>query len=196
MPAALRRPRFFMISPYPSLSNGGQPVGNCPSGWFFCRIKYVRNVSVLHTRRASRSPRRMRPDLQVESVRGNVDTRLQARRGAVCRHRIGRRWTEPLGIVEPDRRGARARGDVPGGGAGRTGHRDAAWRERVPGFGPRSNTSGGDCGARRAVGAGRRLSDPDRRPCARGWGQTSGNGDCAVDRWRGVGSRWRGRLGK
>src|SRR5439155_23758557 len=92
----------FIIGPYTLLSNGGQPVGNCPSGWFFCRIKYVRNVSVLHTRRASRSPRRMRPDLQVESVRGNVDTRLQARRGAVCRHRIGRRWTEPLGIVEPD----------------------------------------------------------------------------------------------
>ena len=31
----------FQISPYASLSNGGQPVGYWPSGWSFARIRAV-----------------------------------------------------------------------------------------------------------------------------------------------------------
>ena len=99
--------------------HGGQTLADLPHG---------AQVGTSSLRRAAQL-RALRPDLQVESVRGNLDTRLRKLdEGQYRRHRAGRRRTEAPGLGRPHRGDSGARGDVPRRGPGRAGHRNARRR--------------------------------------------------------------------
>ncbi len=76
---------------------------------------------------ARRSCARLRPDLRIEPVRGNLDTRLrkldEGQYDAIVLAAAG---SEAPGLGRSHRRDIAGRSHVPGGGAGRAGDRDAA----------------------------------------------------------------------
>ncbi len=76
--------------------------------------------------------RKLRPDLVVESVRGNLDTRLrkldEGQYDAIVLAAAG---LEAPGLGRPHRRNSAAGGDVPGRGPGRAGDRDPCRRRRA-----------------------------------------------------------------
>ena len=84
----------------------------------------------------------LRPDLRIEPLRGNLDTRLRKLdEGALRRHRAGRRRADAAGAGRAHRALLRLRADAAGGRPGRAGHRSARADARaVRARWPRSTT--------------------------------------------------------
>ena len=115
--------------------------------------------------------KRLRPDLAIVPLRGNVETRLAQDRGRRSRRDAARR--RRLEAARPARRGggiARRRRIFAGGGPGRDRHRDPRRRRSDPRAGRqdrrRRHRDRGDRRARVSRRARRLLPHADRRPRA------------------------------
>ena len=133
-------------------------------GWPICRQGAKVGTSSL---RRSAQLRKLRPDLVVESVRGNLDTRLrkldEGQYDAILLAAAGLKrlgWADRIAeILDADVMCSRRR-------PGRAGDRDAREWRRLPGLrgsGSRRHPRGGHRRARRARRARRRLPGPHRR---------------------------------